>query len=151
MPARPAHTVYLVRHAKAEPAAGSDAARRLTPEGRSRFERHARALVDRMALTVVHTSPFTRARETAEILAFVSGAPVRADDRLASGTCDARALLALVREAPAGAALVGHNPEIAEAVAALAGKDLEVKPGAVAALEVRGREITLAWLELPGK
>ena len=104
-----------------------------------------------MPLTAVVTSPFTRARETADILARATGAPLREDDRLASGTCNGRELLTLVREAPAGAALVGHNPEIAEAVAALAGKDVEVKPGAVAALEVRGREVTLAWLELPGR
>jgi phosphohistidine phosphatase len=147
----PAHRVYLVRHAKAEPAAEDDAARRLTAEGRRRFEHHARALATRMKVTSVVTSPFRRARETADILARESRAPVSEDPRLAAGACDGRDLLALVREAPTGAALVGHNPEIAEAVAAVAGKDLEVKPGAVAALDVRGREIALAWLELPAK
>jgi phosphohistidine phosphatase len=146
-----AHRVYLVRHAKAEPAAGSDAERALTPEGRARFERHARALAARIKLRSVVTSPLRRARETAAILSKVSGAPVSEDHRLAAGAGDAGDLLALVREAPAGAALVGHNPEIAEVVAKVSSREVEVKPGGIAALDVRGREVTLAWLELPAK
>jgi phosphohistidine phosphatase len=146
-----ARRVYLVRHAKAEPLVTSDAERRLTPEGRRRFERHAQALAARMRVSQVVTSPLARARETAEILARESGASVLEDGRLASGACDGEDLLALVRAAPAGAALVGHNPEIAEVVATVAGRSVEVKPGAVAALDVSAHEVALSWLEPPEK
>lgn len=146
-----AHRVYLVRHAKAEPATGAtaDAARRLTVEGRRRFHLLLGALGGRLAVHRIVTSPFVRARQTAQLLASATGASIAEDDRLASGASEGPELLAMVREAKADTALVGHNPEIAEAVARAAGKDLEVKPGAVAALDVDGRDVRLAWLEAP--
>jgi phosphohistidine phosphatase len=145
------HHVYLVRHAKAAKDAQDDHSRRLTPEGRARFRRHLSTLRERILVTHILTSPLVRARETADILARATGAPVKEEPRLAAGESDGRELLALARAAPPGTALVGHNPEIAEAVARLAGNDLEVKPGSVAALEIEGREVRLAWLELPAK
>jgi phosphohistidine phosphatase len=144
--------LYLVRHGAAEPssAAGSDAARRLTPEGRLAFAAHARALAPRMRVTRVVTSPLARARETAALLAEATGAPVEEDDALAAGACDGRALLALARRLGAGAALVGHNPEVAEAIAAAARRSAAVPPGAVAAVDVDASGLRLAWLEAPG-
>jgi phosphohistidine phosphatase len=147
----PSHHVYLVRHAKAEPHAGDDASRRLTPEGRERFVRLLAALGPRLKVSRVVTSPFVRARQTAQLLAGTTGAPLEEDPQLAAGACDGDELLALARAAPPGTALVGHNPEFAEAVARAAGKDVEVKPGAVAELEVDGRRVRLAWLEAPPK
>lgn len=141
--------VYLVRHAKAEPQGGDDARRRLTPEGRDRFAAHVRALAPRLRVARIRTSPFLRARETAELLAARTGATVEEEPALASGSSDGRAVLALVRAAADGTALVGHNPELAQAIASVAGRDLEVKPGAVAALDVDGGEVRLAWIEAP--
>ncbi len=141
---------YLVRHAAAEPRHTSgDAARRLTPEGRARFAAHAHAVAGRLEVVRVATSPFTRARETSELLAAATGAPVVEEEALASGASSARELLALARRLGAGAALVGHNPELAEAVALAAGRALEVKPGAVAAVDAEGERFRLAWLEAP--
>ncbi len=145
----PSHRVYLVRHAKAEPLATDDASRRLTPEGRERFVRLVKALAPRLSVSRVLTSPLVRARQTAEILARATGAPLEEDPRLASGESDGRELLALARASPHGTVLVGHNPELAEALARVAGEDLEVKPGAVAAVELGGRSARLEWLELP--
>ncbi|BDG03881.1 SixA phosphatase family protein [Anaeromyxobacter oryzae] len=145
----PATRVYLVRHAKAEPQGGDDAARRLTPEGRARFDAHVKALAPRLRVARIVTSPFARARQTAELLAARTGATVETDDALASGASDGREVLALARKAADGTALVGHNPELAQAVATAAGKDVEVKPGAVAALDVDGGDVRLAWLEAP--
>lgn len=147
----PTHRVYLVRHAKAEPHSGDDAARRLTSEGRARFARLVGALGPRLKIARVVTSPFVRARETAELLAHATGTPVDEDPRLASGASESDELLALVREAAPGTAFVGHNPEIAKAVARTAGRDLEVKPGAVVELSVDGRTVRLAWIENPSK
>lgn len=143
------HRVYLVRHAKAEPHAEKDDARRLTSEGRARFEALVARLRGRLQVKRVLTSPLVRARETAEILARATGAPIEEAPPLASGRSGAGELLALARRAAPGTALVGHNPEIAEALARLEEPDQDVKPGAVAALDVDGDEIRVAWLELP--
>jgi phosphohistidine phosphatase len=145
------HRVYLVRHAKAEPqGAGRDDERRLTRDGRTRFTALVGALADRLRVTRVVTSPLVRARQTAEILAAATGAAVEEEPRLASGCSGPRELLAMLRGAAPGTALVGHNPEIAEALAQVADLDLEVKPGAVAALDVDGDALALAWFEAPG-
>lgn len=147
----PAHRVFLVRHAKAEAQAADDDARRLTAEGRARFARLLARLRDRLRVVRVLTSPLARARETADMLAQVTGAPVERDPRLAAGRSSARDVVAMVRKAPPGTALVGHNPELAQALSRISELELDVKPGAVAALDVDGDEVVLAWLEVPGK
>lgn len=140
---------YLVRHGEAEGgASGGDAARRLTPGGRARFAALARAVGPRLALSRILTSPLLRARETAELLAGATGAAVQEDDALGSARSTGGDLLQLGRRAGAGAALVGHNPELAEAVG-LAGGDHRLPPGAIAAIDVDGETCTLAWLEAP--
>lgn len=151
MPAH-GHRVYLVRHAKAEAhSGGDDDARRLTPEGRARFTALVKRLRARLKVVRVLTSPLARALETAEILAHATGAPVEQAPRLAAGRSGPKDLVAAVRQATPGTALVGHNPEIAEALARLTGRDVEVKPGAVAALDVDGDDVSVAWIEVPGK
>ncbi len=141
---------YLVRHGPAEPKdRGDDAARRLTADGRARFAAHARATAPRLAVTRIATSPLVRARETAALLGEAVGAPVAEEDALASGASSGAELLALARRLGAGAALVGHNPEIGEAVSIAAGRDVDVRPGAVAAIEADGAGWSLAWIEAP--
>jgi phosphohistidine phosphatase len=144
-------TIYLVRHGKAEEKAsrGGDAARALTAAGRERFEALARAQAGRLRVARVVTSPFRRARETAELLARVTGAPLEEDEALASGASSPRELLALARRAGEGAALVGHNPELGGAVALAAGREVEVKPGTIAAVTFAEGEPALAWMEKP--
>ncbi|HET8540673.1 MAG TPA: histidine phosphatase family protein [Anaeromyxobacter sp.] len=141
---------HLVRHGEAEPKdARGDAARALTPAGRERFAAHAAALAPRLALRRIATSPLARARETAVLLARATGAPIEEEPALAPGASSARELLALGRRLGAGAALVGHNPEIAEALALAARRAIEVRPGTVAAVDADGDAFALAWLEPP--
>jgi phosphohistidine phosphatase len=143
--ARP-RRVYLVRHAKAErEPAQDDAARPLSEEGRARFRAHARALAREIRLSRVVTSPYLRARETADLLAAATGAEVEEERRLASGASSGKDLLALARRLGDGVALVGHNPEVAEAVQMVAGDAVEVKPGTVAAIDVDGGDVRLVW------
>ena len=147
MPSAPPTAAWLVRHARAEKdAPGGDAARRLTAGGRAEFVQKARRLGAGLRPVRILTSPFTRARQTAELLsAACGGVEVEEDPRLAGGASSGAELLALARREGRGVALVGHNPELAEAVAlAGEGRDDEVPPGAVAALDGAGR---LAWLE----
>jgi phosphohistidine phosphatase len=141
---------YLVRHGRAEAKhPGGDAARRLTADGGARFAAHARALAPEVAVSSVVTSPFARARETAELLGAATGAAVVEDPALASGASSAGEILALGRRLGAGVALVGHNPELAEAVALAAGGPRELEPGAVAAIDADGGGYRLAWLRAP--
>jgi phosphohistidine phosphatase len=140
---------YLVRHAKAEKESDQgDAGRRLTPEGRAAFRQLAAALAGRLKIDRILTSPFVRARETAELLAEATGAPVEEAPELASGHLLGRELLAFLQQAGPGVAAVGHNPEIADAIAAT-GYGGDVKPGTVAALELAPAGPALAWLEAP--
>lgn len=140
---------YLVRHAEAERGTGApDAERRLTPAGRAAFEALARALAPSVRLARVLASPYRRARETAEILGAATGAPVEIDSALVAGRCTGTDVLALGRAAGGGVALVGHNPEMAEAVILAAGGDRPVPPGTVAAVE-GGPPWRLAWLRAP--
>ncbi len=141
---------HLVRHGEAAPKdARGDAARPLTPAGRERFAAHARALAPRLAVSRIATSPLARARETADLLAGATGAAVEDEPALASGASSGRELLALGLRLGAGAALVGHNPEIADAVAAAAGRQVEVRPGTIAAIDAEAGAFRLAWLEAP--
>ncbi|HSN92206.1 MAG TPA: histidine phosphatase family protein [Anaeromyxobacteraceae bacterium] len=142
----PRPLVYLVRHAEAErEPAHDDAARPLSEEGRARFRDHARDLAREIRIARILTSPYRRARETADLLAAATGAAVEAERRLAAGTCGGRDLLSLARSLGGGVALVGHNPEVAEAVLIAAGEAVEVKPGTVAAVEVEGEAVRLVW------
>lgn len=135
---------FLVRHGRAETSApGGDEARRLTAGGRAAFAATARELAPELSLRRILTSPLVRARETAALLAAATGAPVEVEPRLASGASTGRQLLELGAALGPGVALVGHNPELAEAVALASDLDAEVPPGTVAAVELDGR---LAWL-----
>jgi phosphohistidine phosphatase len=144
--APPGEGFFLVRHGAAErqaPGGGGDAARRLTEAGREEFAASARALAAAHRIVRIVTSPHARARETALLLAAASGAPVEQAKALASGASSGADLLALGRSLGAGVALVGHNPELAEAIALAGGAAGEVPPGTVAAIGLDGR---LRWV-----
>jgi phosphohistidine phosphatase len=107
--------LLVLRHAKAEPFAETDHARRLTARGRQSAEdvgRHIResGLVPDVALV----SSATRTRETWAEVAEACGAPatdVHFDDGLFSGSADVA--LEALQGAPEDAAtvlFVGHNP-----------------------------------------
>jgi phosphohistidine phosphatase len=138
---------YLIRHARAERTApGGDADRRLTAEGRDAFRETVLALVGRLEIQRILASPLLRARQTAELLASMTGAPLDLEEELASGASTPARLLALGAELGDGTALVGHNPELGEAIGLAAGRDVDVPPGTVAAI---GRDGRLAWLAHP--
>jgi phosphohistidine phosphatase len=141
---------YLVRHGRAEarhPA--GDAARHLLPEGRDAFAAFARAVGPELRLARIATSPFARAAETAAILSDATGAPVDQDPELSAGASPGRALLRHGLALGERVALVGHNPEIAEAVALAAGRQVEVPPGTIAAIDADGGAFRLAWTRSP--
>jgi phosphohistidine phosphatase len=143
--------VLLVRHAAAAAPAGvADRDRELTPEGRLGFARLAARLSGELRLVRVLTSPYARAAATAELLAAATGAGVEEEPALASGASDPAAVLRLARAAGPGVALVGHNPEMGGAIALVTGRDEQVPPGTVAALEPGpGGSLRAMWVRYP--
>jgi len=140
---------YLIRHARAEKdASRGDASRRLTPAGRKAFRENLASLAGRLQVRRIHASPLVRARQTGDLLAAFTGAPLEELEALSTGASSGRQLLKLGRELGAGAALVGHNPELGEAIALASGQETHVPPGTVAAIGLDGR---LAWTARPGQ
>ncbi len=104
---------YLIRHARAEQAApGGDAARGLTAEGRDSFRETVVSLAGRLQVTRLFVSPVLRARQTGDLLAALTGAPLEEEEELASGVLTGGQLLRLAEELGPGSALIGHNPEL---------------------------------------
>ncbi len=138
--------LLFVRHAKAEDVDPSrwqdDSLRPLTVKGKSRFARSVPG-IQRLAphLDQVFTSPYARALKTAQILcSHVDPREPIIDGRLA-GHCDLEDLLELVQSLDASKtyALVGHDPVISQAPAALTNAkhigDTSLKPGGVALID----------------
>jgi phosphohistidine phosphatase len=140
--------VYLVRHAAAVEgdSATPDAARALTTKGRKRFHKIARALGRHgEKLDAILTSPLVRAVQTAEILAGeIRHGEVAVLAELEPGQTVDALLRAVAKRAGKGGsvALVGHEPQLSSAVAALAhlsaaqSSNLEFKSGAVVRIDV---------------
>jgi phosphohistidine phosphatase len=107
--------IWLLRHAIAEEvsASGRDADRALTPDGLRRAERVARGLAAlEPSIDLVLTSPYRRARQTAEPAARALGlARSLRETRALEPGRDPREVLDEVRaEETVGVLLVGHEP-----------------------------------------
>jgi phosphohistidine phosphatase len=139
--------LYIIRHAWAgqhgDPAWPDDSQRPLTEEGRERFARMVKKLVERgLAPNLIATSPMVRCAQTAEILAAALGERpevVPREELLPDG--DAEALLAWTAKQARRhdkIAWVGHAPDVSRlAAVALGGRSDEIgfSKGAVAAIE----------------
>jgi phosphohistidine phosphatase len=137
--------LYLVRHAIAEergPAWPDDAQRPLTADGVKRWRRQASGLVAIDARPdLILTSPFTRARQTADLLAaaFSKRPKVVELPALQPGVKARDVLRALEADGRvASLALVGHEPGLGELAALLVGFKTppEFKKGGVARVDV---------------
>lgn len=148
--------LYFLRHGKAgQPRAHDDDARELTPKGMAAL-RAAAPLWRRLQVRpdVVISSPLRRALQTAEL--FVEGVGLDSrpvvDERLRPG-----AAWADMAESVAGhpdakrVVLVGHEPDLSNAVAELTGAaSVRLRKGGLAAVEFTGQPQPgsgeLAWL-----
>jgi phosphohistidine phosphatase len=117
--------LYIMRHGPAEDRAGTgrDADRPLTPEGRALVRRMAGELLTarQTALTRIVSSPYTRARETAELVrdAAYPEASIELDDTLGAGSSLHGGAVCLVRSlvvAGSDVLVVGHQPTLGELV-----------------------------------
>lgn len=150
-------TIYVVRHALAAergPEYPDDTRRPLTPKGIERFREGVAALAAlEVQLEEILTSPYVRARQTADLLAegFDPAPKITNMHALAEGSAT-EVVETLARHARRKhLALVGHAPGIGEIAARLIGsrRPLEFKKGAIACVEVEAlplaRPGTLRW------
>lgn len=156
--------VFLVRHAIAHARSvkrwPDDAKRPLTPAGKQKFRKAARGLVKWLPKSAaLLTSPYVRARETAEILAAAwrAAKPVKCAELAADQPVSAAFELLRTRKEKT-VVLVGHEPYLTGLLsAALAGKDaritVEFKKGGAACIEFAARlepgRATLRWMLPP--
>ncbi|MCC7493531.1 MAG: histidine phosphatase family protein [Fimbriimonadaceae bacterium] len=130
--------IYFLRHGIAEDFASSDAARRLTTEGRARCRQAAAGLAALdVQFTAVWSSPLVRARETAELV--LPGHRVSIREELANAPLDR--LFEALSELPPDAVvlLVGHEPQLSGAVERLLGVEygaVEMKKAALAQVQI---------------
>ncbi len=117
--------LYVLRHAEAEPGAGgtSDEARQLTERGKARMAEAARGM-RRLGLEfdAILTSPLSRARQTAEIVAaeYDNQPPPQTVLELATAVAPARAVAALAPVAHhEQIMIVGHEPQLSGIVSIL--------------------------------
>lgn len=135
--------LVVLRHAKsAWPDGVPDAQRPLTARGRRDAPAAGRWLREHVGeLAAAACSPAVRAQQTWRLVAAeLDPAPaVALDDRIYAA--DPAALLAVVRDLPAGAstaAVVGHNPGLEDLVALLGGTAVPMRTAALAVLRWPG-------------
>ena len=148
--------LYLLRHGDAgEPRPRDDDARELTDKGRKRL-RNAAPLWRRLRVApeVVISSPLPRAHQTAELLVECLGLrqEVVVDDRLLPGASTSDLAAAITAHGPAErVAIVGHDPDLSDALAQLSGAaSIGLRKGGMACLELDGEPragtARLLWL-----
>ena len=140
--------LLIVRHAIALPRGAPDvpdAKRPLTARGRRRFEAAARGLARALPRPdTLLTSPWKRARQTAEILAAAYGRLEPKDTpALAGGSFEELARIVGAHPEDATVAVVGHEPWLSALLARIIGSAedarLEFKKGGMALVELEGR------------
>jgi phosphohistidine phosphatase len=137
-------TLYILRHAEAEPEAHSDAERALTSKGRDQAKTVGRFCCDREIYpALILTSPLVRAQQTAKLVCKELGEKTRLEtaEFLSAGMSPERAFAHLSKFSESGALmLVGHEPDLSEFLAASIGGSSE---------SIRLRKAGLAKLTLP--
>jgi phosphohistidine phosphatase len=158
--------LYVLRHGiaveRGTPGFKTDAERPLTPKGKRQLRQIAAAMQNLdLDFDLILSSPFWRARQTAEIVAQLPGLKKRlAFSNELTPNGDPKALIQQLNElkpVPKNILLVGHEPYLSELMMQLisgtAAAGIELKKGGLGKLETAalrfGRCATLAWLLTP--
>jgi phosphohistidine phosphatase len=142
--------LYLLRHAEAGEAP-RDEDRELTQHGHAQARAAAAGIAWlELRLDAILSSPFPRARQTAEPVATALGLRVGEAAALASGQ-GPREALALLKGRDAGerVLLVGHEPQLSLVVQAVSGGRIHMRKTMLARLELHALappQGELAWL-----
>lgn len=134
--------LWILRHAEAEDANGRpDAQRPLTARGRRQAADVGAALAALgVRLDACLASPRVRAQETAALACRPLGVAVETAPELAGGPFDP---LALAAGRGADVLLVGHNPDVAQAIFDLTGARVHMRTAALAGIAGRELEVFL--------
>jgi len=125
--------LYLFRHAPAfdrDDWTGDDAERPLTADGERIATKMLKSLRTLLKADEILTSPWRRARQTAEIAAERLSLPLREADWLAGGAADPEDICEHLADS-ADVLLIGHEPDLGQLIAYLTG-------GAVIAMKKAG-------------
>ena len=137
-------TLYILRHAEAEPEARTDAERALTSKGRDQAKAVGRFCSEHEIYPVlILTSPLVRAQQTAKLVCKELGETTKLEtaEFLSAGMDPERAFAHLNKFSdPGPLMLVGHEPDLSEFIAASIGGASE---------SIRLRKAGLAKLTLP--
>ena len=124
--------IWLLRHGDAEPHGGDDADRKLTEKGRRQAADAGRALAAIGAeFEACLTSPKVRSVETANLVCEPLGIEPEIDERLRGGGFDPLE----VSGGRAEVLLVGHEPDLSDAIAQMTGGQVRLRKGGLAAVE----------------
>ncbi len=136
--------VYIARHAwagqRGDPQWPDDSLRELTPEGIERFTRVVKALAERgFEPERIATSPYTRCRQTADIIAtLVSGEPkIHELEALEPGSEIEPLIEWTNQQGGRNVCWVGHSPDVERLAAELIGDGtarIRFAKGAIAAI-----------------
>ena len=149
--------LFIVRHAWAEEVSedGSDRSRSLTKKGRRRFEEVISRLIEQgLAIDRIATSPLTRAKQTAEIVAALLPNKPRIDivEWLAPGSNWKAAIDWSIESGAKKVAWVGHAPDVGSLVSRAIGASnasIAMAKGSVASIHFSqnfGENGFLEWL-----
>jgi phosphohistidine phosphatase len=152
--------VFIARHAwageRGDPRWPDDALRELTADGIERYTRVVKSLADRgFEPEQIATSPYTRCRQTADIIArSVAGKPIVVELQALEPGSDLDAMIEWTNEQDGSdVCWVGHSPDVEDLTAALISDgraNVRFAKGAVAAIEFSGTVETgageLHWL-----
>jgi phosphohistidine phosphatase SixA len=140
--------IYIARHAwageRGDPRWPDDSLRELTAEGMERYTKVVKSLADRgFEPGRIATSPYTRCRQTADIIAkFVAGRPEIDELEALEPGSDLEPLLDWSNEQKgANVCWVGHSPDVERLTAELLGDGtgrVRFAKGAVAAVAFEG-------------
>jgi phosphohistidine phosphatase len=158
--------LYIIRHAIAvdegRSDSESDSQRPLTDKGRKKMRQIAKALHNLgVEFDLILSSPYVRARETAEILAEVFKMKKKilfSDNLIPLGNPELLITEMNEKHSVDSLALVGHEPHLSTLVGVLAAEngkiDVTLKKGGVCYLSAddlhHERRATLEWLLTPG-
>jgi phosphohistidine phosphatase len=128
--------IWLLRHGDAEEGDGDDAARRLTGEGERQADDAGRALLALgIPVSACLSSPKVRAMDTARLACRHLDVEPEEVDELAGGDFDPYGLVAARGLAEdADVVLVGHEPDMSNAIRSRTGGTVKLKKGGLAAL-----------------
>jgi phosphohistidine phosphatase len=158
--------LYILRHGLAAERGGAghgkDSDRPLTPKGERKLWKTAEAMEAlKLSFDLILSSPYTRARQTAQIIAeaFNARGELEFSDALAPNGSAKKVieLIAALKPAPENVLLVGHEPYLSEFISLLAtgetSSSVVLKKGGLCKVSAEalkpGRCAVIEWLLTP--